>query len=53
MKFREHGGERFCEACFAATIASRCARCLEPITGTETTALQKAGLEDRPALNGV
>lgn len=40
-QFRERGGIPYCEVCYANHLASRCARCAEPILDTVTTAMDK------------
>ncbi|CDF41110.1 unnamed protein product [Chondrus crispus] len=40
-QFRERGGIPYCQACYAAHLASRCARCSEPIMDTVITAMEK------------
>lgn len=40
-QFRERGGIPYCEVCYADHLASRCARCAEPILDTVTTAMDK------------
>lgn len=40
-KFRERGGIPYCQDCFASHLASRCARCSQPIMDTVITAMDK------------
>jgi LIM domain len=40
-QFRERGGVPYCNGCFAANIAAKCARCSKPIMETVTTAMEK------------
>jgi LIM domain len=40
-QFREKGGAPYCNGCFAANIAPKCARCAKPIVETVTTAMEK------------
>lgn len=40
-QFRERSGIPYCESCFAAHHASRCARCSQPILETVVTAMEK------------
>lgn len=39
--FRTHNGAPHCNGCYAAHIAPRCARCLQPITETVITAMER------------
>lgn len=39
--FRERGGIPYCDSCYAAHLAPRCARCSQPIMDTVTTAMDK------------
>lgn len=41
QKFREHKGAPYCNGCYSANIAPKCARCAEPIVDTVTTAMEK------------
>lgn len=40
-QFRERGGVPYCQTCYAAHLASRCARCSQPIMDTVITAMEK------------
>jgi hypothetical protein len=39
--FREHGGRKYCEHCYASSVAPACARCRRPIVDTVTSAMGK------------
>lgn len=41
-KFRERGGTPYCDSCYATHVATRCARCSQPIMETVITAMEKS-----------
>lgn len=45
-QFRERGGIPYCQSCYAAHLASRCARCSQPIMDTVITAMEKTWHKD-------
>lgn len=45
-QFRERGGIPYCNSCYASKLASRCARCSQPILETVVTAMEKTWHKD-------
>jgi LIM domain len=45
-QFRQHGGVPYCNGCYAANIAPKCARCVKPIMETVVTAMEKTWHKD-------
>lgn len=45
-QFRERGGVPYCQSCYATHLASRCARCSQPIMDTVITAMEKTWHKD-------
>lgn len=45
-QFRERGGIPYCTSCYATHLASRCARCSQPIMDTVVTAMEKTWHKD-------